>query len=199
MLRRWEISQIAISPNSPCRATSVAPWRRSVGSCGCISSRRCVASGCEKSGRARWPVCTLPRGKPQWPLTVSWCSAILGWAEKVGERPDGSNPCRHVERYPEKPRERLLTVDELARLGDALTRAEGERLADWRPVATIRLLLFTGARLSEVLGLTWGMLDFDAGIARLPDSKTGAKNLVLTAPALSERAGFRRRHDPPAR
>ena len=28
-------------------------------------------------------------------------SAILGWAEKVGERPEGSNPCRHVERYPE--------------------------------------------------------------------------------------------------
>ena len=46
-------------------------------------------------------------------------SGILGWAEKVGERTDGSNPCRHIERYPEKPRERLLTAAELARLGDA--------------------------------------------------------------------------------
>lgn len=50
-------------------------------------------------------------------------SAILGWAEKVGERTDGSNPCRHIERYPEKPHERLLTAAELAQLGDALDRA----------------------------------------------------------------------------
>jgi Phage integrase, N-terminal SAM-like domain len=50
-------------------------------------------------------------------------SAMLGWAEKVGERPDNSNPCRHIERYPEKPVERLLTVAELARLGQALDRA----------------------------------------------------------------------------
>ena len=54
-------------------------------------------------------------------------SAILGWAERAGERPDGSNPCRHVDRYPEKARERLLTAPELARLGDAIDRAA----ADW--------------------------------------------------------------------
>jgi integrase len=53
---------------------------------------------------------------------VALVSAILGWAEKVGERPDNSNPCRHVDRYPEKGRERLLTAPELARLGDALGR-----------------------------------------------------------------------------
>ncbi len=116
--------------------------------------------------------------------TLAELSAILGWAEKVGERPDGSNPCRHVERYPEKPRERMLIVDELARLGDALTHAEAEGLTDWRPVAVVRLLLFTGARLSEVLGLTWELVDLGAGVVRLPDSKTGAKNLVLPAPAM---------------
>ena len=111
-------------------------------------------------------------------------SAILGWAERVGERDDGSNPCRHVDRYPEKARERLLTSAELARLGDALGQAEAAGLSDWRPVAAVRLLLFTGARLSEVLGLQWSWINLETGIVRLPDSKTGAKNLILPAPAL---------------
>ncbi len=150
-------------------------------------------------------------------------SAVMGWAEKVGERPDGSNPCRHVERYPEKARERLLTPDELARLGEALARAADEWTAeskadwrracreqaeddqiplakratwiaarqprrdtaeDWRAIAAIRLLALTGARLSEVLTLQWLWIDKAAGRARLPDSKTGAKNLFLPPGAL---------------
>lgn len=41
-------------------------------------------------------------------------SAMLAWAERIGERSDGSNPCRHVHSYPEKGRERLLSVEELA-------------------------------------------------------------------------------------
>ena len=67
---------------------------------------------------------------------LAMLSAVLGWAERVGERPDNSNPCRHVERYPEKPVERLLTAVELARLGDALERAAqpwtGGSKAAWR-------------------------------------------------------------------
>jgi integrase len=151
-------------------------------------------------------------------------SGIMGWAEKVGERPDGSNPCRHVERFPEKARERLLTAVELARLGDALdhaaegwtveAKAEWRRSCaaqaeamgmviarraawvagrqprrdspeDWRTIAALRLLIFTGARLSEVLTLRWEWIDAATGIARLPDSKTGAKNLYLPPGALA--------------
>jgi integrase len=120
-------------------------------------------------------------------------SAVLGWAERVGERPDASNPCRHVDRYPEKPRERLLTAEELARLGEALANAEPGGVADWRAVALIRLLTFTGARLSEILGLRWEWIDMQAGTARLPDSKTGAKTLYLSAPALAVLAALPRR------
>jgi integrase len=119
-------------------------------------------------------------------------SAVLGWAERVGERPDGSNPCRHVDRYPERPRERLLTAEELARLGEALANAESGGVADWRPVALVRLLTFTGARLSEILGLQWDWIDLQGGVARLPDSKTGAKNLYLSAPALAVLAALPR-------
>jgi integrase len=101
-------------------------------------------------------------------------------AERWGLRPDGSNPCRHVEKYPQRRRERFLSPAELARLGDALA-AGGSPYA----IAAVKLLVFTGARLGEVLGLRWEWIDFERGEARLPDSKTGAKTLHLPPPALA--------------
>jgi integrase len=96
-------------------------------------------------------------------------------------RPDGSNPCRHVEKFGERKRERMLSPAELARLGDALSTHNGSPYA----VAAVKLLMFTGARLGEVLGLRWDWIDFDRGEARLPDSKSGAKTLHLPPPALA--------------
>ena len=68
------------------------------------------------------------------------------------------------------------------------TRRLGDGLAAYRGspyhVATIKLLVFTGARLGEVLGMQWQWIDFDRGEARLPDSKTGAKTIHLPPPAL---------------
>jgi integrase len=113
--------------------------------------------------------------------TLAVLSKMFGLAEKWGERPDGSNPCRHVEKYAERKRERMLSADEFGRLADAL-RAAGRSLY---VVAAIKLLVFTGARLSEILNLKWEWIDFDREEARLPDSKTGAKTLHLPAPALA--------------
>ena len=107
-------------------------------------------------------------------------SKMFNLAEGWGLRPDGSNPCRHVEKFGERKRERMLSADELARLGDALAHM-GSPYA----VAAVKLLVFTGARLGEVLGLRWEWIDFDRGEARLPDSKTGAKTLHLPPPALT--------------
>jgi hypothetical protein len=65
------------------------------------------------------------RDKPaQANRTVRMLSKFFGWVEKHGLRPDGSNPCRHVEKYREGRRERFLSQAELARLGDALRKAE---------------------------------------------------------------------------
>ena len=117
--------------------------------------------------------------------TLALLSGIMSYAEKRGERPEGTNPARYVEPFPEQGRERYLKAEELTRLSDVLASAEDRRLCDWRPVAIVRLLILTGARLDEIVGLQWDVIDVERGVARLSDSKTGPKNLVLPAPALA--------------
>ncbi|HJU17913.1 MAG TPA: site-specific integrase [Stellaceae bacterium] len=107
-------------------------------------------------------------------------STMMNLAERWGVRPDGSNPCRHIEKYKQHRRERFLSAEELARLGDALANADGSPYY----IAAVKLLVFTGARLGEILGLQWQWIDFERSEARLPDSKTGAKTLHLPPPAL---------------
>jgi len=120
--------------------------------------------------------------------TLALLSVLFNFAERIGERPDSSNPCRHIERFPQRRRERFLSADELGRLGNELAAYRGSPYH----VATIKLLVFTGARLGEVLGLRWEWIDFERGEARLPDSKTGAKTLHLPPPALEVLAGLPR-------
>ena len=119
------------------------------------------------------------------PYQANRCVALLSkffnWAERGALRPQFSNPCRHLEKFKEEKRERMLSVAELGRLGDALTD-----YADKSPyaVAAIKLLIFTGARLNEILTLCWESVDLEKGEARLLDSKTGAKTIHLPPPAL---------------
>ena len=51
--------------------------------------------------------------------------------------------------------------------------------------AAIRLLLFTGCRLREILNLRWEHVDLERGLLFLPDSKSGRKTVILNAPALT--------------
>jgi integrase len=108
-------------------------------------------------------------------------SKMFGLAETWGLRPQNTNPCRGIDRFPERSRERLVTAEELARLGDALSAYRGH----WAGPAAIRLLALTGARKSEVLTLRWSFIDFNRGVADLPDSKSGSKTITLGAPALA--------------
>jgi integrase len=118
-------------------------------------------------------------------------SKMMNLAEKWGLRPDGSNPCRHVEKFKEQKRERFLSAEELGRLATVL--AEAERTATELPgvVAAVRLLVLTGCRLSEILTLRWDDVDFANACLRLPDSKTGAKVVHVNAPALAILASLR--------
>ena len=118
---------------------------------------------------------------------------MFGLAEDWGWRPPGRNPCRFVRRYKvEKHHERFLTPEELYRLGQALDAAPAEGLASVHAAAAIRLLVLTGCRRNEVLGLRWEDLYFEAGEMRLADSKTGGRVVPMPAPAAKVLAGLSR-------
>jgi len=137
-------------------------------------------------------------------------SSVWSWAARRDEVSAIANPVRGVERYPEQGRERFLTGEELARLGDALREAQTDGLGrkpksmrakhspkkpiivDAHAVAAIRLLVLTGARLREILGLKWSQVDTERGIAFLEASKTGKKPIYLSAAALAVLAGIPR-------
>jgi integrase len=117
--------------------------------------------------------------------TVALLGKFFTWTEKRGLRPDGSNPCRHVEKYREARRERFLSQAEMARLGDALRHVETEqRFSPWA-IAAIRLLAFTGARRGEIISLRWEHVSQERACLMLPESKTGSKTILLNPPALA--------------
>jgi integrase len=124
-------------------------------------------------------------------------SKMFSLSEKWGLRPDGTNPCRHVERYRETSRERFLSGEELARLGETLARVERERTELESVPTAVRLLIFTGARLGEILTLKWEHVDTENGLLRLPDSKTGKKLIHLGGPALEVLANASRKEGNP--
>lgn len=143
------------------------------------------------------------------PFQANRMLAVVGsmyaFAAKHGLVPEGCNPARGIEKYAEASRERLLSADDLVRLGEAIRVAETSGIA-WvldpekkskhvpkqkretiigeHAAAALRLLLFTGARLREVLHLEWSHVDLERGLLLLPQSKTGKKTIVLNAPAM---------------
>ena len=105
---------------------------------------------------------------------------MFNLADAWGWRPSGSNPARSVPRFRVEKHERFLTREELFRLGETLRDAPAERLASTHAAAAIRLLVLTGCRRNEILGLRWDDLNFDTGEMRLPDTKTGTRMVPLT-------------------
>jgi integrase len=56
--------------------------------------------------------------------TLALIGAFFGYAERQGVRTRRTNPAADVSPFPERPRERFLTPDEVVRLGAALSQAE---------------------------------------------------------------------------
>ena len=145
------------------------------------------------------------------PYQANRLLAVIGslytFAERRGLVPESRNPAKKIEKFPEDRRERFLTPEELERLGAAIREGETVGIA-WREdgdapkskhlakeenqrtllspdaAAALRLLVFTGARLREILHLRWDHVDLGRGLLLLPDSKTGRKTIVLNRPAL---------------
>jgi integrase len=157
------------------------------------------------------------QGTPSWAnRAVAVVSSMYGFAARIGIVTKNVNPASKIGKYSERNRERFLTGDELERLGATIREAEtigipwqvdetapkakhaakqGNRFTVLSPFATaaLRLLLFTGCRLREILHLKWEHVDIERGVLFLPDSKTGRKTVVLNAPALAVLAVLPRR------
>ncbi len=148
------------------------------------------------------------------PVKANRCHALLRQMMNQAiewEWISGPNPCVGVRRYKEKSRERFLTpvefrtvmnaIMEEERLGGAAAvKREGQsqgrggkglkevesRGISRHAAALFRLLIFTGARLSEIKDAKWQWLNWERGCLSLSDSKTGAKIIWLNKPALRE-------------
>jgi integrase len=127
-------------------------------------------------------------GKGAATRTVGLLSGVFAFAVDRGLRPD--NPCHGVKRFADRKNERFLSPKELATLGDAMREAEasGDNAV---ALAAIRLLILTGCRKGEIVGLRWGYVDWEASCLRLPESKTGQKVVPLGAAALEVLRGLR--------
>ncbi|WP_426050373.1 tyrosine-type recombinase/integrase [Brevundimonas sp. SL161] len=137
---------------------------------------------------------------------VALLHAAFAYASKHDLIPeDHRNPAHGVDRFTETGRERFLSSEEIGRLGDSMRLAETSGLpwsidptkktrhvntsvsatkVDPFALAAIRLLMLTGARLREILNLTWSEVDLERGALHLRDSKTGSKAILLGPAAL---------------
>ena len=122
---------------------------------------------------------------------------MFNLAEAWGLREDGSNPCRHVQKYKEKKRERFLTEAEFHRLGQVLSEIEAEGPENLSSVTAIRLLMLTGCRLNEIQTLRWEDVDLKVAELRLRDTKTGARMVPLSNAAVSVLSALPREEDNP--
>ncbi|MEQ1711096.1 MAG: Arm DNA-binding domain-containing protein, partial [Hyphomicrobium sp.] len=57
---------------------------------------------------------------------VAVLSKMMSWAIRAGYRPDRQNPCKGLERFRERRRQRFLSEVELSALGAAIRQAETE-------------------------------------------------------------------------
>ena len=125
-------------------------------------------------------------------------SVIMREAEECGARPVDSNPVLGLRRYRRHKKERVLSRDEMARLGRGL-----DDLAETHPLqsALIRLIVLTGCRKGELQRLEWK--DYRDGHLHLTDSKTGPKKVFLSDAARAVLDGLNTRRSklvfPPAR
>lgn len=129
---------------------------------------------------------------------VELLSRLMSIAEKEGWRERGLNPCKGLEKNPERSRNRKLSAVELAKLEAALAKLEKDKKLDPIAADAIRFLALSGLRKDEALSLRWMDIDLDANTMSFTDHKTsgdvGTKVLPLN-PQLREilkrRAGQR--------
>ena len=111
-------------------------------------------------------------------MALSTLSGMMLYAEDHGLRPCGTNPCRGLRKKVKGHRGRHLPPGSVRKLWEALDRLQS-RMPDY--CDAVRLLLLTGARRSEILGMTWDQIVGPRAV--LEDSKSGPRTIWLNTPA----------------
>jgi integrase len=107
---------------------------------------------------------------------VELLGGVWSWASLRDLVPEGTNPTKGVQRVRGEAKERVLTVEELERLG----RTVGNEPAG----SALRLIALTGLRREEAESLKWSEVDFAASCLRLAETKTGRSVRPIGAPVL---------------
>lgn len=150
---------------------------------------RCISD--ISAGRTKASIKTKSRGKARitgGPGTARrtriTVAAMFNWAIQNDLLKE--NPFKTVKLAPQKGRERFLTIDEARTLIAAV-----DEILDGDQADAIRLLLLTGARKSEIIGLRWSEVDLTHDTIALSaertkaGTKTGGRRIMLSPAAKS--------------
>ena len=121
--------------------------------------------------------------------TMGLLGAIFTFAVKEKLRTD--NPVRDVSRPKDQKRERYLGDDEMPQLMKVLNSPEAYGLNRHVP-PIIKLMLFTGCRKGEIVGLRWDEVDLAGRYLHLRDTKTGERKIPLSDPTIAVLKGVPR-------
>jgi integrase len=116
---------------------------------------------------------------------LSCLRKMFNMAEVWGFRDDGTNPCRHIPKYSENGKTRLITDKEMVHLFAYLDRADFDGLEHPFLTLAIRLQFAFAARMSEIIGLEWEQVDFANRRVVWPDSKTGVISKPMSEDAFA--------------
>ncbi|MEM9619176.1 MAG: integrase family protein [Pseudomonadota bacterium] len=113
--------------------------------------------------------------------TLALLKKMFNCAELWGLREEGTNPCRLVKLFKTQPKTRLLSDAEVKAIFDTMDKIDEERLM--QPVYTLvcRLQFAFAARINEIILMEWDWINFDRGVIRWPDSKTGVMEKFIDA------------------
>lgn len=108
------------------------------------------------------------------PSSVNRYMALVKYIFNLAEKWEviDKSPARHVSKLADNShKERYLTKEETERLLTELKSCKSQAVPD-----IVKLLILTGARKSEVVGLRWDELDLAKGIWVVPPERNKAKN-----------------------
>jgi integrase len=126
--------------------------------------------------------------------TIGTFRALLGHAARLALIP--RNPAHGVRQLATQRRQRRLSGDEVRRLGQVMREvaAEGEHPTG---LGAIRLMLLTGFRKMEALGMKRSWFSRKDHCVRFPDTKTGAQIRIVGQAAMTCVESFPQRDDSP--